>query len=330
VKRLLTLAILLATAAPALAQDASDASTDETAAKKDDGVSERDVVEVKAGKKPIKRLTIDNQLGDVRIVGHDGKGIVIYAYKHGPDDAALDQLRVSLLPDPDGPVKITTAIDRGKEKTTLPAGDVRIDLVIEAPRDAKVEAHVGNGELVLRNMDAGGDLDAGAGAITVENVEGTVYARSVDGNQSFEEVFGDLDAQALTADLSLDTIHGKDLVATVHDGTIEATKIRSKNIELRTTTGKIHLEGDLQLGGKLVVASRSGDVDVTVKAAGALKVKALAGGKVTLDGADTKADQDGDWVRARYGEGSKKKTGAVEMRSKYGNVAFNVRFAVVE
>jgi hypothetical protein len=309
----------------ATAARADEPAKKEETKKADTGVFEHDVVEVQPGKKPIKTLTIDNQLGDIRIEGHDGKGLVIYAYKRAPDDAALDQLRVSLVPDPDGPVRITTAVERSVEKTTLPADQVRIDLVVRAPRGAKVDARVGEGELVVRNMDAGGDLDSGAGEITVENVQGTIYARSVDGDQSFDEIFGDLDAQALTADLLFDGVSGNDLIASVHDGTITARKIASKRIELRTTRGKIHLESELSLGGKLVVASRSGDVDVTVKAAGALKVKAFAGGDVALEGAEgfrEESDKDKDWVKARYGKG--KRAAAVELRSKFGDVRFEV------
>lgn len=302
------------------------AQSQETDKKKDDtGVYEKDVVEVKTPKKPITTVTIDNQLGNVEIDGRDdgGKGLVIYAIKHGPDNDALDQLRVSLVPDPDGPMRISTAVVRGQEKTTLPEDQVRIDLVISAPRDAKIDAKVGRGELVVRNMDAGSDLDAGAGTITVENVQGTVYARSVDGNQTFEQVFGDLDASALEADLALDTIHGNDLLASVHDGTIQATHISSKRVELRTTRGKIQLDGDLQLGGSLVVASRSGDVDVRLKSAGKLMVKALAGGKVSFDGLEAQTGDDaGDWVRGRYGKG--KRTAAVSLRSKFGDVKFAV------
>jgi hypothetical protein len=287
------------------------------------GVQEHDVVEVQPAKKPIKKVTVDNQLGDVRIEGHDGKGLLIYAYKHAPDDASLDQLRVSLVPDPDGPVRITTAIDRGKEKTTLGAADTRIDLVIHAPRDAKVDARVGTGELVVRNMDAGGDLDAGAGAITVENVSGTIYARSVDGSQSFEEVFGDLDAAALAADLLFDTVRGDELFASVHEGRIDARHVASKRIELRATKGTIHLDGELALGGKLIVATRRGDVDVRVKSAGALKVKARAGTDLTIQGAERGlADKDDGWIRAQYGKG--KRAAAVELRSKYGAVRFEV------
>jgi hypothetical protein len=323
-RALLVAAFLVAGAGAARADDKAAAKAETKPETKPDGVFEHDVVEVQPGKKPIKTVTVDNQLGDVRIEGHDGKGLVIVAYKRAPDDAALDQLRVSLVPDPDGPVRITTAIDRAAEKTTLPAAQVRIDLVVRAPRGAKVDARVGEGELVVRNMDAGGDLDAGAGEITVENVAGTIYARSVDGDQSFAEVFGDLDAQALSADLLFDTVRGDALIASVHDGTISARKVASKHIELRTTRGKIHLESELALGGKLVVASRSGDVDVTVKSAGALKVKAFAGGDLALEGAETTTDAEREWVRARYGRG--KRAAAVELRSRFGDV----RFAVVE
>lgn len=288
----------------------------------DAGVDEHDVVEVQPGKKPIKALTVDNQLGDIQIVGHDGKGLIIYAYKHGPDDAALDQLRVSLIPDPDGPVKITTSIDRSDEKTTLPAGEVRIDLVIRAPRDAKIDARVGAGRLVMRDMDAGGELDAGAGRIEVENVSGSVYARSVDGDQRFETVFGDLDIGALTADLAIDTVRGDELVASVHDGAIDARAVKSKHVELRATKGTIKLDGELAFGGTLVIATRRGDVDVQVKSPGSIKLKARAGATLNLLGAETTTNADAEWVKQRYGKG--KRSASVELRSRYGDVRFSI------
>jgi len=290
----------------------------------DVGVEEHDIVEVKPGKKPIEALAVDNQLGDVTIIGHDGKGLIIYAYKHGPDDAALDQLRVSLIPDPDGPVKITTSLDRAAEKTTLPAGEVRIDLVIRAPRDARIDARVGRGKLSVRDMDAGGELDTGAGTISVENVSGSVYARSVDGNQRFEDMFGDLDVGTLTADLAFDTVRGDELIASVHDGEIDARRVKSKRIELRATKGKIHLESELVLNGSLVIESRHGDVDVSVKSPGGIKLKARAGATLNLMGAETTSNADAEWVKARYGKA--KRAAAVELRSRYGDV----RFAIIE
>lgn len=300
------------------------AADDGVAAEETTGVEEHDVVEVQPGKKPIEAITVDNQLGDVQIIGHDGKGLIIYAYKHGPDDAALDQLRVSLIPDPDGPVKITTSLDRAAERTTLPSDEVRIDLVIRAPRDARIDARVGRGALIVRDMDAGGELDAGAGEISVENVSGSVYARSVDGNQRFEDMFGDLDVGALTADLAFDTVRGDELVASVHSGAIDAVRVKSKRVELRATKGTIHLESELALGGSLIVANRHGDVDVSVKSPGSIKLKARAGATLNLLGAETTSNADTEWVKARYGKG--KRAAAVELRSRYGDV----RFAIVE
>jgi hypothetical protein len=165
----LFIAALLAPAV-AFADEPTESEPAKARAEDEGGVYERTVVEVKPGDKSINALTINNELGDVRIYGHDEEGVIIHAYKHGPDHAALDQLRIALVPDPDGPVRITTAIKRAAEKTTLPTDEIRIDLEIWAPRAARVDARVGRGELVVRNMDAGGDLDAGAGAITVENV----------------------------------------------------------------------------------------------------------------------------------------------------------------
>jgi len=52
-------------------------------------------------------------------------------------------------------------------------------------------------------------------------------------------------------------------------------------------------------------------------------VKALAGGKVSFDGLQEDEQEDaGDWVRGRYGKG--KRTAAVSLRSKYGDVKFAV------
>ena len=41
----------------------------------------------------------------VAFEGHDGPGIIIETHKHAPDEDALERLRVSLVPDPDGTVR---------------------------------------------------------------------------------------------------------------------------------------------------------------------------------------------------------------------------------
>lgn len=283
-----------------------------------DGVFERARVEVAPGKHPIHEVSIDNPLGDVRVEGHDGKGVVILAMKRAPDDAALDRLRVSLVPDPDGAVRILTAVDGGREAVPVARRAVRIDLVIQAPRDARVVGRVEDGKLVLVNMDAGGELDTAAGAIDVENVSGPLVTRSLMGAQSLQQIFGTVDAQAVDADLSLDMIRGDRLVAAVHDGKIDARRVRSRMIELRTTRGNITFDGELALDGALVIASLRGDVAVTVRSHGRIRVRTSGAHVIVPDG--------GRPVDAAIDYGTGTNTAAIELRSRFGDV----RFALVQ
>ena len=86
-------------------------------------VVERDVVELSPAKGArIERLEIDNRLGDVRIEGHDRDSISIIAVKRAPDQETVERLKVSLIPDPNGPVSISTALLAGKESRPIAAG----------------------------------------------------------------------------------------------------------------------------------------------------------------------------------------------------------------
>ncbi|HEU4730470.1 MAG TPA: hypothetical protein VFT22_21375, partial [Kofleriaceae bacterium] len=136
------------------------------------GVNERSRLTIEPAGHAINRLSIENPLGDVKVEGYDGTAIQIETHKLAPDDDSLDRLHISLVPNPDGTVAIKTTADTSKEVRPVARGAVRIDLVIRAPRDARVEAVVSSGTLEVVNMDAGGDLDSASGPISVRNVQG--------------------------------------------------------------------------------------------------------------------------------------------------------------
>ncbi|MBE7454076.1 MAG: hypothetical protein HS111_36090 [Kofleriaceae bacterium] len=177
---------------------------------------ERAELTVGPSQKPIRAVAIDNLLGDVHVEGHDGDSVTIVAVKQAPDVDALERLRVTLVPDPDGTVRLTTALGDGRERPRTALGSLRLDLTVRVPRAARAAGRVGSGRLVVKHVDGGAELDAGAGTIVVQNVAGRVLARSVDGDQSFTTVFGDLDVHAVDADLALDTIRGRMLRAQLH------------------------------------------------------------------------------------------------------------------
>jgi hypothetical protein len=284
------------------------------------GVVERSRVDVAPAGHPFTKLQIDNALGDVRVEGYDGTAIRIETRKHAPDEDTLDRLRVSLVPNPDGTVRITTTADATRESRPVPRSAVRIDLIIRAPRAAHVEATVSAGKIEIENMDAGGELDAASGPISVRNVQGELVTHSVSGPTSLAQVFGSVDAATVSADMDLDTIGGDRLIAsTSKHGHIAGRRVRSRDIELTTTDGRIVLEAEAALHGHLVVASMHGDVDVRLHRHGAVLVRGL-GTKVDL-GQAAQARADG-WMEAAIGHDDA--PAMVEMRSRYGLVQFAI------
>ena len=282
---------------------------------------ERARLEIQPAGRPFKQISIENPLGDVRVEGYDGSAIQIETRKVGPNEEAIDRLRVSLVPNPDGTVRMKTTADGGPEHTPLARSAVRIDLIVRAPREARIEAVSSNGTLEVVNMDAGGDLDTGSGKITVRNVAGELSTHSVSGQTSLTQVFGSVDAQIISNDLALDSVGGERLIASVDRGKIEGRRVRSRNIELSTMEGKIVFEGEASLRGRFVISSLKGDIDVKLRRNGVMIVRGR-GTKVNL-GSMAKARPDG-WVEAQHGQLANQSPATVELQSRHGTVDFSL------
>ncbi len=287
------------------------------------GASERARLSIEPAGHAFTHVSIENPLGDVKVEGYDGTAIQIESHKFAPDDEALDRLHISLVPNPDGTVSIKTTADGGKEVRPVLRRQVRIDLVIHAPRNARIEAAASSGALEVINMDAGSDLDTASGPISVRNVQGEVLTHSVSGLTRLVQVFGSVDAQTLASDLDLDTIGGERLIASVHHGRIDGRRVRARDVELTTTEGKIMLEAEAALQGRLLVSSFKGDVDVQLRRHGAVMVRAQ-GTKVDLGG--PMLPRPNGWIESSFGQATTGGAALVEIRSPQGNV----RFAIIE
>jgi len=268
-------------------------------------VEERDVVELAPAKgQQVGKVAIDNRLGDVRIEGHDRDAIVIIAVKRAPDRETLERLKVSLVPDPSGPVSISTALLAGKEAKPIAAGAVRIDLVIMAPRSAPIEARVWKGRIGIKGVDAGAELTAVDGDIDVEQVSGAVSTESSHGRHSFAQVFGAIDAHATVGDLDLDVVRGDRLAAVVQRGHVVGRKVRVRDISIRVTRGDIDLAGEALAGGRYQIASYWGNVQVRLGKKVPMRVRAHARvGLVTLPRRFRRQDAAGAIVTGDAGSG---------------------------
>ncbi len=288
----------------------------------DEPLVERSRFELRPSGRPFKKLEIENPLGDVRVEGHDKATIEIETLKQGPTEESLGRLHVSLTPNPDGTVRLTTTVDGGREVRPLARGQVKLDLIVRAPRDARIEAASSSGALEVQNMDNGGDLDTASGRIHVRNVSGELSTHSMSGPTQLVQVFGSVDAQTLSAQIDLDSIGGEKLIASANDGKIAGRRVRSRNIELTTVNGMIVLEGEAPLRSRVIVASIRGNIDVRMRRNGAVVIRAR-GTKVDLGAAQARTQPDG-WVEAQFGPHAGATASLIEMRSRVGMVSFGI------
>lgn len=268
----------------------------------------------------ITKLDVDNRLGDVRIVGHDGRGLSIFAVKHAPNASTLERLEVKLVQDPSGPVSIRTQLAPSREARAIAAGSARIDLVVRVPRDASVSASVWNGKLRIKGLDNGARADSNQGAIRLETISGVVVAASATGSQSFHEIYGDLQARLLEGHVDVDLVRGDRMSASVKTGSVVARRVKVRKMVVRVIKGDIQVNAELVPGGRYVIAARDGDVTVRVSGKRVrTEVKARAdGGELSLPERLVPPSGDASDVVGYLGSG--RSLAHLELRSRTGNI----------
>lgn len=294
------------------------------AAARADGHFQRDVVNVAPHDgTAITAVAVDNQFGNVTVIGHDGPDLIIKSEKLAPDEASLERLKVSFVPDPTGPIAIRTSLAHDTDGGAIRAGSVRIDLVIMVPRGARVDATVWNGAIDVRGVDNGASLTVNEGDIAVENATGDVTTYAALGTQRIERVYGAVAAEGVGGQLELLGVEGRRLQASMHTGPITATRVRSGEVVMRTFHGDIRFDGELLPGGHYDLRAYRGDVEITFRSGASLRVEALArAGNVELP-RELRPHKLGDGkMVGTYGGGSK--PAGVVVTSRHGDVRVGI------
>jgi hypothetical protein len=213
----------------------------------------------------------------------------------------------------------------GQNARPIPAGAVRIDLVIRAPRDARVAARVWNGRLEVVGVENGADLEAHAGSIDVKNASGRFTSRLSSGKQHYLEIFGAVDAQGVEGELDLAVVRGDELAASIHDGTIDGRKIRVRQVTLRATRGDIRFHGDAVAGGHYRIGTYRGNIEVKLGASAPLAVFARSQkGRVALGRELSPQITPGGIARGTFVTEGGADPAMVELRSNLGNIQFGL------
>jgi hypothetical protein len=268
---------------------------DRTVAEGGKGLVERDTVQVAPGHGlAVKKVVVDNRLGDVEVVGHDAPEVAITVIKRAPDGTTLDRLKVNLITDPDGTVDIGAALATSAEARPVPAREIRIDVSVRVPRGAAVEVRAWNGRVAVTGVRNGATLSANAADVTVADVTGPVTTGVTRGTQHLTGLHGAVKADATYGQLDIEGVSGTELAARVHEGQLNATRVRSRKVRLRTTLGDIHFSGELMAGADVDIASYQGTVEVEL-------VPSRAAVRVDLASRDGAIDSRLDLARGQTG-----------------------------
>ncbi len=226
--------------------------------------------------RPFKQLEIENPLGDVQVEGHDKATIEIETRKQGPTEEALDRLHVTLASNPDGTVRLTTTVDGGREFRPLPRGAVKLDLIVRAPRDARIDAASIAGALEVRNMDAGGEARHRVGPDPrAQRQRRAVDALDVGPDPADPGVRLGRRADLVRADRSrLDRRREADRVGDRRQDRGPPRAIAQRRADHRGRHDRPRGRGRLR--GRLIVASVRGDVNVRTRGNGAIVIRARA------------------------------------------------------
>jgi len=283
---------------------------------------EKSAVEVQPSHGPIHAVIIDNTYGDVRVEGHDGDTVVIHAFKKAPDDASLERLKVSLLAEPSGALHIGTRLGTGGEGTRLAAGSVRIDLVIQAPRDAAVSARVWNGSLVVAGMENGADLEANDGLIEVSHASGKIATQAAQGDQRFSEVVGDVEARAVVGNVDLDAVRGRRLDAMLRRGRVVGRRVASAEVKISVIDGDVDLQGTATVNSRWRVVTYRGNVAVKINEGVPVTIKARTrSGDVGLPAALRAAHRDDQGWTVASSQQRARTQAMLELAANIGNIA---------
>jgi len=129
---------------------------------------------------PNGRVTIQNQYGDVSIMGWDRDDVLVEAVKRTTDSRSLDDARIVVEPS-DGALSIRTQY-AGPDAQHAPKVEYRISV----PRYASLEdVKLGNGGLVISGV---------AGAVKASSVNGSIKAEKLEGRADLSTINGQLEA----------------------------------------------------------------------------------------------------------------------------------------
>ena len=136
-------------------------------------------------------------------------------------------------------------------------GQHKVDVIIEMPREGKVNLRTGDGKIELSGLKGDMDLHTGDGSINLDNVDGKLHATTGDGHIEANGRFDELGLKTGDGHVDVRAKNGSTLAASwrleTGDGSVslEIPGDLAADVDLHTSDGHIDLDMPLTTEGKI-------------------------------------------------------------------------------
>jgi DUF4097 and DUF4098 domain-containing protein YvlB len=182
---------------------------------------------------PGGHLTLDTDVGSVRIVGRDTREVVVHA-----DNSDSDQLQITAEQNASG-VIVTGRVTRNWFGWFAFSG-THVRFTIDVPRDYPVQIKTSGGDLDVRNLTASVEGKTSGGSITIRDVIGSINTRTSGGSIDAERINGPAELGTSGGNIDIDDSTG-DLSVYTSGGRIDLKSLDGK-VRAITSGGSVHAE----------------------------------------------------------------------------------------
>ena len=136
-------------------------------------------------------------------------------------------------------------------------GSHRVDVIIQMPREGRVNLHTGDGKIDLAGFKGDMDLHSGDGSENLEGVDGKLHASTGDGHITAQGRFDELELKTGDGHVEVRAAQGSTLAAgwrlETGDGNVslELPSELSADVSLHTSDGHIDLDMPIVTEGKI-------------------------------------------------------------------------------
>ena len=136
-------------------------------------------------------------------------------------------------------------------------GSHRVDVIVQMPREGRVNLHTGDGKIDLAGFKGDMDLHSGDGSENLEGVDGKLHASTGDGHITAQGRFDELELKTGDGHVEVRATQGSTLAAgwrlETGDGNVslEIPSELSADVSLHTSDGHIDLDMPIVTEGKI-------------------------------------------------------------------------------